>query len=51
MRKNEGMQQDNYNNLSGNNKLIGEIDDSTFNQWKNELQKELPNFWQSMQIF
>jgi hypothetical protein len=51
MRKNDGMQQNNYNSLSGNNGLIGEIDDLTFNQWKSELQKELPSFWQSMKRF
>ena len=25
-----------------------EIDDYTFDQWKTELQKEIPNFWESM---
>ena len=25
-----------------------EIDDVTFDQWKNELQKDLPEFWHSM---
>jgi len=24
------------------------LDDKTFNFWKNELQKELPTFWESM---
>jgi len=25
-----------------------EVNDSTFHLWKEELQKELPNFWESM---
>lgn len=25
-----------------------EIDDHTFDMWKTELQKELPEFWESM---
>ena len=25
-----------------------DLDDSTFNMWKTELEKELPNFWDSM---
>lgn len=25
-----------------------ELDDSTFNEWKSELQKELPVFWEEM---
>ena len=25
-----------------------ELDESTFNVWKSELQKELPAFWQEM---
>jgi len=29
-------------------KKEGEIDDSTFNMWKSELQKELPSFWEEM---
>ena len=28
-----------------------ELDDSTFNMWKSELQKELPTFWESMSDF
>jgi len=34
-------------NFIKNNKDI-ELDDSTFNMWKNELEKELPGFWESM---
>jgi hypothetical protein len=26
----------------------GDLDEKTFNFWKSELQKELPNFWQEM---
>ena len=26
-----------------------ELNDSTFNLWKSELQKELPMFWESME--
>ena len=25
-----------------------ELDEFTFNMWKSELEKELPNFWESM---
>jgi len=25
-----------------------ELDDSTFNNWKTELEKELPSFWEEM---
>ena len=28
-----------------------ELDESTFHMWKSELQKELPNFWESMTEF
>ena len=34
-----------------NNKQGTELDDSTFNMWKSELQKELPSFWESMSTF
>jgi len=27
-----------------------DLDDSTFNIWKTELEKELPNFWDSMTV-
>ena len=26
----------------------GDLDESTFNDWKSELQKDLPTFWESM---
>ncbi len=29
-------------------KRKGEIDDHTFDMWKSELQKDLPDFWESM---
>lgn len=32
----------------GNIKRKEEIDESTFDSWKSELQKELPNFWEEM---
>lgn len=35
-------------NFFRNFKKEEEIDDSTFDQWKNELQKDLPEFWESM---
>lgn len=35
-------------NFFRNFKKEGEIDDSTFDQWKTELQKDLPQFWESM---
>lgn len=31
-----------------NLKREGDIDDFTFDQWKTELQKDLPHFWESM---
>jgi len=37
-------------NFFKNNREI-EMDDQTFNTWKSELQKELPNFWESMNGF
>ena len=50
------MQMENNNDLLQNNRtrFFGiiknqeEIDDSTFDSWKSELQKELPNFWEEM---
>lgn len=41
-------QQENENMYIVNNVEQG-IDESTFMDWKNELQKNLPSFWQSMQ--
>lgn len=35
-------------NFFRNFKKEGEIDESTFDQWKTELQKDLPQFWESM---
>lgn len=35
-------------NFFRNFKKEGGIDDSTFDQWKTELQKDLPQFWESM---
>ena len=35
-------------NFFKNLKRKGEIDDFTFHQWKTELQKDLPTFWESM---
>lgn len=29
---------------------IGEIDELLFTTWKNQLQKELPSFWESMNM-
>jgi hypothetical protein len=40
--ENDGMQMNNN---------VGDIDESTFILWKNELQKELPSFWEIMQRF
>ena len=37
-------------NFFKNSKEI-ELDDSTFNMWKSELEKELPTFWESMTEF
>jgi len=37
-------------NFFKNNKE-GELDDFTFNMWKSELQKELPDFWEEMNNF
>ena len=35
-------------NFFRNFKREEEIDDSTFDLWKTELQKDLPEFWESM---
>jgi len=35
-------------NFFRNFKREEEIDDLTFDQWKNELEKDLPEFWRSM---
>lgn len=35
-------------NFFKNIKRKEDLDESTFNIWKTELQKDLPNFWESM---
>ena len=45
-----------FNNISGDYRTFffnsirkeEELDESTFNIWKTELQKELPTFWEEM---
>ena len=49
-RKNIVSTKDARANFFKNSKGI-ELDDSTFNMWKSELQKELPAFWESMTDF
>ncbi len=44
----EGIQKKNRSKFFHNIKKDGFIDDQTFYNWKSELQKELPSFWESM---
>ena len=43
-----GMHTQNNNHLEHGHYAEGDIDENTFVDWKNELQKTLPSFWQSM---
>jgi hypothetical protein len=43
------MHQQKDENIFISTKAEGDIDEPTFITWKNELQKSLPSFWQSMQ--
>jgi hypothetical protein len=36
------------NSFFGNNTTEPELDEDTFDMWKEELQKELSTFWRSM---
>jgi len=49
MRRFDKLQEDSrrgfFRNIIGEN---GELDEITFDIWKDELQKELPSFWEDM---
>jgi hypothetical protein len=47
LRKNEEINQ-NRSILFGGRKEEDEIDEKTFIEWKSELQRGLPTFWESM---
>lgn len=47
MRNNEGMHHEEFKGFFEPT-LHTEIDDTTFVQWKSELQKNLTSFWSSM---
>ena len=48
MEKDNELLKENRTSFFGMKKHSEEIDDSTFDSWKSELQKELPNFWEEM---
>ena len=49
-RKNIVSTKDTRANFLKNSKDM-DVNESTFNKWKSELQKELPTFWESMTDF
>ena len=51
MIKNDGMQINNNIQMTNKEKIDRDIDELTFNLWKSELQKGLPNFWEIMNKF
>jgi hypothetical protein len=48
MDRNNDMLQDNRTSFFGRIRREEELDESTFNNWKIELEKELPSFWEEM---
>jgi hypothetical protein len=48
MEKINDLLQENRTGFFGIIKREEELDDSTFNNWKSELEKELPSFWEEM---
>jgi hypothetical protein len=48
MEKNNDLLQDSRTSFFGMIKREEELDDSTFNNWKSELEKELPSFWEGV---
>jgi hypothetical protein len=48
MERNNNMLQDSRTSFFGMIRREEELDDSTFNNWKTELEKELPSFWEEM---
>jgi hypothetical protein len=51
MEKDNDILQDSRTSFFGMIKREEELDDSTFNDWKSELEKELPSFWEEMNGF
>ena len=48
MEINNDMLQDTRTSFFGRIRREEELDDSTFNNWKSELEKDLPSFWEEM---
>jgi hypothetical protein len=48
MERNNNMLQDTRTSFFGRIRREEELDDSTFINWKTELEKELPYFWEEM---
>ena len=48
MEKENKLLQDSRTSFFGIIKREEDIDDLTFDDWKSELEKELPNFWEEM---
>ena len=48
MKKNNDLLQENRTSFFGMIKREEELDDLTFKDWKSELEKELPSFWEEM---
>lgn len=48
MKINNDMLQDTRTSFFGRIRREEELDESTFNNWKTELEKELPSFWEEM---
>ena len=51
MEKNNNSLQENRTSFFGMIKREEELDDLTFKDWKSELEKELPPFWEEMSGF
>jgi len=48
MNMNTTMLKDPRASFFGNRKKVEKMDSNTFKEWKSELQKELPSFWESV---
>ena len=48
MEINNDILQDTRTSFFGRIRREEELDDSTFNNWKTELEKDLPSFWEEM---
>ena len=48
MKKHNGIISEHRTHFFGNSKKEGELDESTFSNWKSELLQNLPEFWEEM---